>query len=121
MFFFIFYILDCFLTYVRKIILIKVITAQKYLLPIIIFFITLLINFIILKVYYQSYGSIELNQLSKLVLKDIISLSHFKFLLSFRSERNFFIFIYISFILIIQKNIEEFMFYILRYINFNYK
>ena len=106
MFFFIFYILEIFFTYTENNFN-KGYNGTKILLPIIIFFITLLINFIILKVYYQSYGSIELNQLSKFYwfLKDIIPLS-INFFYPGKSliwNIFFFIFIYLSFILIIQK------------------
>lgn len=110
MFFFIFYILEIFFTY-KKNDFNKNYNGTKILLPIIIFYITLLINFILLKVYYQSYGSVELNQLSKFYwfLKDIIPIS-INFFYPGKSliwNIFFFIFIYLSFNWIIRKKYKR--------------
>ena len=83
--------------------------------PLIIFFFTLFVNFILQKIYYQSGGSIELNQLYKLYwfFKDIIPLS-INFFYPGKSlilSIFFLIFIYGSINYIIYKNYEKSTFF----------
>jgi hypothetical protein len=76
MFFFIFYLMEIFFIYKKNNFNLNF-NGTIIVLPLIIFLITLFITFILQKIYYQSGGSIELNQLYKFYwfLKDIIPLS----------------------------------------------
>lgn len=76
MFFFIFYLMEIFFIYKKNNFKLNF-NGTIIVIPLIIFFITLFITFILQKIYYQSGGSIEFNQLYKFLwfLKDIIPLS----------------------------------------------
>ena len=114
MFFFIFYFLEIFFIYKKNNFKLNF-NGTIIVLPLIIFFFTLFVNFILQKIYYQSGGSIELNQLYKLYwfFKDIIPLS-INFFYPGKSlilSIFFLIFIYGSINYIIYKNYEKNIFF----------